>query len=107
MELDARHLPIVEGRELVGIVTAHDLRSFMHAAHVSGTPTVDPQLRQAIGRVFVQEPVFVYRDTELGGVARLMLETKLDAVGVVSRESRELVGIVTTIDVLRACQLLL
>jgi acetoin utilization protein AcuB len=45
--------------------------------------------------------IFVEAETDLGEVVDLMLESKVGAIPVVRPETREVVGIVSYIDVLR------
>ena len=81
-----RHLPVVDGGLLVGIVSDRDLRS-------AASETVP--LREIMTRtVFVLSP-----DTSVRHAARLLRERRFGAMPVL--EGRELVGIVSVVDVLR------
>ena len=81
-----RHLPVVEGPLLVGIVSDRDLRS---------TPNEAVPLREVMRR-----PVFVLApDTSLRRAARLLRERRFGAMPVL--DGRELVGIVSVVDVLK------
>lgn len=82
----ARHLPVLEGGLLVGIVSDRDLRS----AAGEAVP-----LREIMTRtVFVLSP-----GTSIRRAARLFRERRFGAMPVV--EGRELVGIVSVVDVLK------
>ena len=82
----ARHLPVLDGRLLVGIVSDRDLRS---------APSEAVPLREVMRRpVFVLSP-----DTSLRRAARLLRERRFGAMPVL--EGRELVGIVSVVDVLK------
>ncbi|MBI3029034.1 MAG: CBS domain-containing protein [Candidatus Rokubacteria bacterium] len=82
----ARHLPVLDGPLLVGIVSDRDLRS---------APSEAVPLREVM-----QRPVFVLSaDTSLRRAARLFRERRFGAMPVV--EGRELVGIVSVVDVLK------
>ena len=81
-----RHLPVLEGGLLVGIVSDRDLRS----ARDEAVP-----LREIMARtIFVLSP-----DTSIRRAARLFRERRFGAMPVL--EGRELVGIVSVVDVLR------
>lgn len=81
-----RHLPVLEGGLLVGIVSDRDLRS-------ARTDTVP--IREIMTRtVFVLSP-----DTSVRQAARLFRERRFGAMPVL--DGRELVGIVSVVDVLR------
>ena len=82
----ARHLPVVDGPLLVGIVSDRDLRS---------APSEAVPLREIMRRpVFVLSP-----DTSLRRAARLLRERRFGAMPVL--QGRELVGIVSVVDVLK------
>ena len=82
----ARHLPVLDGPLLVGIVSDRDLRS---------APGEAVPLREVM-----QRPVFVLSpDTSLRRAARLLRERRFGAMPVL--EGRELVGIVSVVDVLK------
>lgn len=81
-----RHLPVLDGGLLVGIVSDRDLRS----ARSDSLP-----LREIMTRtVFVLSP-----DTSIRRAARLFRERKFGAMPVL--DGREVVGIVSVLDVLR------
>jgi len=85
-QVRARHLPVVDGPLLVGIVSDRDLRS----ASSEAVPL----------REIMRRPVFVLSpDTSLRRAARLLRERRFGAMPVL--EGRELVGIVSVVDVLK------
>ncbi len=97
-----RHLPVVERKKVVGIVTDRDIRHFI-------VPRKDPrtkgkfnyQLRElTVEEVMTPDPITVTPDTNIERVARLMLEHKIGGIPVVD-EKQMLVGIVTEEDALR------
>lgn len=82
-----RHLAVLEAGLLVGIVSDRDLRS---------APSESVPLGEIMTRtVFVLSP-----DTSLGRAARLFRERRFGAMPVL--DGRELVGIVSVVDVLKA-----
>ncbi|MBX3126509.1 MAG: CBS domain-containing protein [Polyangiaceae bacterium] len=105
-ELDVRHIPVVEGRELVGIISDRDLRGFLAPALVELEKPSDvaAKLNQPISTVMSSDVLSVDPETELSEVVELMLDHKVGAIPVVDPDSSELVGIVSYMDVLRAAQ---
>lgn len=99
-ENNIRQIPVVNGRELVGIVTDRDIRSFL-----SGSVFSDPEARErALGTpvrdVMTTEPIFVSPNDDLEEAVELLIEEKIGGIPVVD-EAEGLVGIVTYIDLLR------
>ncbi|GAA2216195.1 CBS domain-containing protein [Nonomuraea monospora] len=91
---EVHHLPVVEGRHVLGILTRERL-----AASWSGGP--QEQSSRPVRALLGREPVpRVRQDTPLARVATLMLDAGCDAVPVVSGD--RLVGLVTARDVLSA-----
>ncbi|HSL17582.1 MAG TPA: CBS domain-containing protein [Methylomirabilota bacterium] len=97
-----RHLPVVRGRKLVGLVTHRDLL----AASFSIFAEVEPAEQR---RVFVTIPVAesmhrdvvtVKPDDSVAEVAGILLDNKYGCLPVVD-EAGDLVGIVTEADFLR------
>lgn len=105
-ELDVRHIPVVEGRELVGIISDRDLRGYLAPALVELEKPSDvaAKLNQPISSVMSSDVLSVDPETELSEVVELMLDHKVGAIPVVDPDSSELVGIVSYMDVLRAAQ---
>ncbi len=93
-----RHLPVIDGDSLVGIVSDRDLRS--------ATPVLgDPDRAAALGRiraseVMTREPVTAHPDDPIETAANTMRERWIGCLPVV--EDDELVGIITSSDVMEA-----
>ena len=83
--IHVRHLPVVEARKLVGILSDRDL-----AKNAADAPC---------GQAMTPAPVTCSQDASVGRVASLMLEYKIDAIPVVS-VSGTLIGLVTSTDLL-------
>lgn len=105
LELDVRHLPIVDDGQLVGIVSDRDLREVTSRLVAEGATNADQWLRAPIADVMSSDVVSVDPETELADVADLMIEHRIGAVPVVMLGTDELVGIVSYVDVLRAVAL--
>ncbi len=105
-EQDVRHLPIIDGDELVGIISDRDLRAFLVPAmtELDKPQAVAARLSRAISSVMSGDVVSVTTATDVSELIDLMLDQKFGAVPVVSPGTQELVGIVSYTDVLRAAQ---
>jgi len=90
---DFRHLPIVDGGRVVGIVSDRDLRRAAGRALPRDTPLVSVMST----RVATADP-----DAPLSRAARQMADAAIGALPVVDGR-RRLVGILTVTDVLRHC----
>jgi acetoin utilization protein AcuB len=103
-ELDARHLPIIDNGQLAGIVSDRDLRPY--AVPKPGVLEIDAEfadgLQKSISDVMSGNVVSVEAESEVSEVIDLMLEEKVGAVPVIDRESLELIGIISYVDILRA-----
>src|SRR5215831_15799356 len=108
-ELDVRHVPVVEGGALVGMLSDRDL-AYLDMARVLTAESADTLRRELVTTVVTimrSDVVFVEPETDMSDVVDLLIEHKIGAVPVVRGEGREVVGIVSYIDALRALQALL
>ena len=80
-----RHVPIVEGRHLLGILSDRDV--LKHDRNVTCAEAMTPA------------PVTCTPDVSVSQVAQLMLERKIDSIPIVGPRG-ELVGLVTSSDLL-------
>lgn len=93
-----RHLPVVEGGRLVGLISDRDLRS--------ATPALgDPDRAAALRRIrvvdeMVRDVATAYPEDPIEDAAMAMYERKIGCLPVVDGE--DLVGIITSSDVMRA-----
>ncbi|MGQ9860258.1 MAG: CBS and ACT domain-containing protein [Thermodesulfobacteriota bacterium] len=87
-----RHLPVVEGGRLVGLVTEGDLRQVFLASLIE-------ELR--IRDVMINDPVTVSPDTEIEDAAKIIFFNKIGGLPVVDDQDR-LLGIITVADILAA-----
>lgn len=97
-----RHLPVVEGNQLVGIVTDRDLRQ---ASPSPATSLEIHELHYLLEKVRIREIMTrkvytVTPETPIEEAARLMLQHKIGGLPVLQGE--RLVGIITESDILTA-----
>lgn len=99
-----RHLPVVRGRELVGMLSDRDLRSYglSMVTDLEGVERAKARLGSKVATMMSANLITVTPDTDVAEIVDLMLEERIHAVPVIEEESNELVGIVTTVDMLGA-----
>jgi CBS domain-containing protein len=105
-ELDIRHVPVVQDGALVGMLSDRDLGHLDMARMVmgEGTDALRRELAKPIIDVMRSDVIFVEPETGLNDVIALLVEHKVGALPVVQPDTREVLGIVSYIDVLRAVQ---
>ena len=103
LEVPFRHLPILEGRTLVGIVSDRDLRGLIHPRLPDARAIDDIKARWSspITSLMSGDPISVNPETEVGEAVDLMLENAVGALPVVDASSGDLLGILSYVDVLR------
>ena len=105
-----RHIPILEGGHLVGIVTDRDLRD---ASPALGDPERASALQKIrVGDVMTREVITTDPEDSIENAAQVMYEHKIQSLPVVTEgpvvdegsavAEEELLGIVTSSDVMRA-----
>ncbi len=93
-----RHLPVVEDRRLVGILTDRDIRLAAPSAISSLTSRERDEFMDyvRVGQVMTRRIISVTPDTSMAEAVRLLLRYRIGCLPVV--EDRFLVGILTTSD---------
>jgi acetoin utilization protein AcuB len=97
-----RHLPVVMGESLVGIISDRDLKRAMPSI-VAGATADEYQAfmeKTTVEQVMTADPLACGPDDELVDLVRLFCEKKVGAIPVV--DSERLVGIVTQTDMMQA-----
>jgi acetoin utilization protein AcuB len=105
-ELEIRHVPVVDNRALVGMVSDRDLARFDlgRLLTVEGAEALRQELGTPAVKVMSSDVIAVSPETELDEIVELLVEHRIGAVPVVRSDTREVVGIVSYVDVLRALQ---
>jgi len=88
-----RHLPVLRGAKIVGVVSDRDLNM------VETLKDVDPQ-QVLVGEAMSQDPYQVSPDAALDEVVSTMAENKLGSA--IVTQNGKVVGIFTTVDACRA-----
>jgi len=102
-ERGVRHLPVVEGEALVGMLSDRDLARFdVGRLLTDGGQTLRRELETPAVNVMTADVVTVAPEAELAEVIDVLVDNRIGAVAVVRPETQELVGIVSYIDVLKA-----
>ena len=94
-----RQLPVAQEKELVGIVTDRDIRSFLSGSLLESPEARDRALNTEVREIMTTEPITVSPDDDLREAVELMIDEKIGGIPVVD-EAEGLVGIVTYVDVL-------
>lgn len=95
-----RQLPVVNERELIGIITDRDIRSFLSGSLISAPEAREKALHTKIGDVMTRDPLTLSPDDELREAVELLINEKVGGIPVVDG-AEGIVGIVTYVDVLR------
>lgn len=100
---EIHELPIVDGRELVGILTERDLRALLGAGIKDGdlSQVEDGQLDRSIEEIMSSEVKSIAPDAGMGEAARMLADLRVGALPVVDARGR-LVGILSVTDLLAA-----
>lgn len=93
-------LPVVKGKELVGIITDRDIRSFLSGSLLASPDQREMALKTRIREIMTSDPITVSPDDDLDEAVELLIEEKVGGIPVID-ETEGLVGIVTYVDVLR------
>jgi acetoin utilization protein AcuB len=103
---DVRHIPVLDGGELVGIVSDRDLREYSAPAVLAfeHPDEIRRLLERPISTLMTGDVLYVHPETELDEVVDMLVEQKVGAIPVVSTSTQDLVGIVSYVDVLRAAR---
>ncbi|MDM1044792.1 CBS domain-containing protein [Myroides sp. 1354] len=99
-DYNIRHIPVVEGEQLVGIISSNDILKIGYS-----TANMDVEAIHAIydsyklEDIMTVDPVVVQEDITIKEVAELLVEQQFHSLPVVGK-NKALVGIVTTTDLI-------
>lgn len=99
-----RHVPVVQGKQLVGIVSKTDLNRLTFSSLFAGQEQADEAVFEMlnIGQVMSHKPRVVKASDSIREVAEILAIEEFHALPVVDEHnSSKLVGIVTTTDVIK------
>ena len=101
---DVRHLPVVTHQTLVGMISDRDVRSYVlpRSEHILHPDEARARLAESVRAVMRSEVLTVRPDTPGAALLDILLKERVGAVPVLSPDTGELIGIVSSIDVLRA-----
>jgi acetoin utilization protein AcuB len=102
--LEVRHLPVLDGGELVGMLSDRDVRDIglNRIADLDASERLKALRRTRVSDLMSANVLSVEPSTDLRELIDMMVEEKVGAVPVVDQHTGALVGIVSYVDVLRA-----
>ena len=98
-----RHLPVVKGGALVGMVSDRDLRSLM--PRIVDENTLDEMKARydaPISSVMATDVETLHGEQDLNESIDVMLELKVGALPVIDPSTKKVLGILSYVDILRA-----
>ena len=108
-EMEIRHVPVVDDGTLVGMLSDRDLGRLdvTRMLVAEGADALRQELATPVAKVMSLDVIAAEPETELGDIVDVLVEHKVGALPVVHPDTRELVGIISYVDILRALQDLL
>lgn len=100
-ELDVRHLPVVRGGELVGIISDRDLRRFDAASDDEEVEALEGASTTTLGGLMNMSPVRADPETTVRDLVDAMLLHRVGAIPITDNDTGALLGIVSYVDLLR------
>ncbi|MDH5763296.1 MAG: CBS and ACT domain-containing protein [Nitrospinota bacterium] len=102
VEKSIRHLPVMDGTELLGIITESDIRSAFIIGKGSKTPSgkiiaLNPS-KMKVSDYMTRDPMVVVPETHIEDAALIIYKYKIGALPVIKRN--KLVGIISIMDIL-------
>ena len=96
-----RHIPVVKGKEVIGIISRTDINRLTFGALFEGQQNADEAILEmlTIAQVMTSKPKTVSPDTIIRDLAAIFVKEDFHALPVI--ENGELKGIVTTTDVVK------
>ena len=103
IEVDVRHLPILDNKELVAMISDRDLREHVMpmTADIDTANMADARFDRPISEFMQGDVIQVHPETDVAEVIDLMIDHRIGAFPVIQPTTGTLVGIVSYIDVIR------
>jgi acetoin utilization protein AcuB len=105
-ELDVRHLPVVGAEGLVGMLSDRDLGTLDVSRLLTeqGADALRRRLDRPVMHLMSTDVIAADPETEVSELVEMLIEHKVGAIPIVTADGRQLMGIVSYIDVLRVLQ---
>ena len=105
-EVEVRHVPVVQDGALVGMLSDRDLArvDLARLLRSEGADALRQALATPVVEVMTSDVISVEPDTEIGDVIGLLIDRRIGALPVIDADTREVLGIISYVDVLRALQ---
>jgi acetoin utilization protein AcuB len=96
-----RHLPVLRGKQVVGMITEHDIKQFVPSLLSRITAEEYNQVLEStpVSRAMTRDPVTVAPEQSIFEAATALYNKRVGCLPVV--EKGELVGVISTTDMLR------
>ena len=105
LETDVRHLPITDRGALAGIISDRDMRPFVSIIPLDqeNRESLEKKLDEPVATIMQGDVLSVHVESELEELVDMMIDQKIGAVPVID-DNRALVGIISTIDLLKVAE---
>jgi acetoin utilization protein AcuB len=99
-----RHIPVVENGALVGIITDRDIRLAVNSPFIFRERLQDEALltETMVAVCMTPNPLTISENAPLYEAAALMVEHKISGLPVLAEPLGQLIGVITTTDLLKA-----
>jgi CBS domain-containing protein len=100
-KLHVRHLPVVSGVKVIGIISRTDINRLTFGALMENQEDADEAILEmlSVSQVMTAKPKSISPDESIKALAEVFVKEEYHALPVI--ENEELVGIVTTTDVIK------
>lgn len=105
-ELQIRHVPVVQDGALVGMLSDRDLGhlDIGRVLALEGASAARAEFARPVIESMSADVISVHPETEVADVIGLLLEGRVGALPVIRPDTREVLGIISYVDILRALQ---